>query len=175
MKLVRLLSCLILTSLISCDGELPTSLEPSPSPSSSPSPSPTPTPVADLCEALRADIFATVDGEGAVAWPLGKVATLTAVITYRGDLLDEDTSTCESLNIVTWIAPHAPQPFCEFQGNFNSSRVRLQCFESGTITVKAIPQGFTIVPAEANFRVQPSDLVGPLPLCFFQKNFFQKQ
>lgn len=154
--------------LMSCDNPLLTGVEPSPSPSPSASPSPTPAPV-DICEPLRADIFASVDGVGAVAWPLGKVATLTATITYRGDLTDEDTSSCESLNIVTWVAPHAPEPFCDFQGNLNSSRVRLQCFESGTITVKAIPQGFTVVPAEAKFRVQPGDLVGPLPLNFFSK------
>lgn len=150
--------------LVSCDGDTT-----SPTPVASPSPSPSPTPIADLCEALRADIFATVNGASAVSWPLGKVATLTASITYRGDLTGQDTSTCESLNVVTWIAPHAPQPFCEFQGNLNSPRVRLQCFESGTITVKAVPQGFTILPAEANFRVQPSDLAGPLPLNFFSE------
>jgi hypothetical protein len=136
-----------------------------------PTPSPTPTPAADICEALRADIFATVEGEAAFSWALGQVATLTASITYRGDLMEDvDTSECESLNVVTWTLPHAPQPYCEAQGNLNSSRIRLQCFEPGTITVKATPQGFTVLPAEANFRVQPSDLVAPLAADFFLLN-----
>jgi len=122
----------------------------------SPSPSPTPTPIPlDICDALRADIFANVNGKNVYAWGLGEIATLEAKITYRGDITDEDTSDCQSLTVVTWELPHAPQPYCEGQGNLNSSRIRLQCFEPGTITVKATPQGFTILPAEANFRVQP--------------------
>jgi hypothetical protein len=126
--------------------------------------------VADICEALRADIFATVQNESVFSWPLGQVATLTASITYRGDLTDDDTSECESLNVVTWTLPHTPQPYCEAQGNLNSSRIRLQCYEAGTITVKATPQGFTVLPAEANFRVQPGELAAPLPADFFLLN-----
>jgi len=140
--------------LSGCGGE-DTPVAPDPLPS--PSPSPTPDP-ALLCEERRVDIWAERTDKGnqgvVTAWPTGVVPLLHAELRYVGEGqtgFSEDS--CRLIDKVSWWVASGPP--CEFLGNVTAETVYLKCNTAGTVKIKAQPQGFSVEPGEANFRVQP--------------------
>lgn len=119
-----------------------------------PDPVPTPAPTPNPCEVRRVDVVALIRGTPVVAWPLGEVPSVEARLRFSGDFTGMNTSTCPQLDVVTWTLVPGSQASCEFQGNLNSPSVRLQCYTPGVIVVKVVPQGYTILPGEASFKVQ---------------------
>lgn len=141
--------------LSGCNGESP--VEPDPVPT--PTPSPTPDPAA-LCDVRRVDIWAErtdKNNQGVVtAWPTGVVPLLHAELRYVGEGqtgFSEDS--CRLIDKVSWWV--AAGPPCEFLGNLTAETVYLKCNTPGTVTIKAQPQGFSVEPGQANFRIQPGN------------------